>query len=60
MIRPDWFTIACTIIREPEPDEVLEGFDRLIGSLDRQAVEAARLADELAASLQTHTEGGMR
>jgi hypothetical protein len=43
----DWFTLACAIIRQPEPDEVLEGFDRLILSLDRQAEAAARLADDL-------------
>jgi len=44
----DWFTLACAIIGQPEPDEVLEGFDRLILSLDRQAEAAARVADELA------------
>lgn len=49
----DWFTLACAIIRQPEPDEVLEGFDRLILSLDGQAEAAARLADELAAARES-------
>ena len=43
----DWFTLACAIIRQPEPDEVQKGFDRLILSLDRQAEALAAIADDL-------------